>query len=75
MHEFTDNEVTCLFYAARGGDEPMINDTQRTAVLVLGELAREGNPDAGKALDQLYRAPSIHPLLREMIEVNRISMG
>jgi hypothetical protein len=73
MLSFTDARVTWLYYTARGGEEPMINDIQRTAVSILGELARAGNSDAAKALDQLCRTPSLHPLLKEMVGEYHIS--
>jgi hypothetical protein len=74
MHAFKSNRITWLYYTALGGEEVMINDVQKMAVSILLDLAWKGDPDAREALDQLDRSPSLHPLLKEMIEDNRTSV-
>ncbi len=73
MQTFGDDRVTWLYYAARSGEGPEIGEVQRTALSVLGELAKEGNSNAGEALERLSRVPSLHPLLKEMVLDYRLS--
>ena len=68
MKTFETPQATTLYYIALGNDEPMINHDQRTAVAALLENAQGGDPNARAVLETLYRKPSLHPFLREMIE-------
>jgi hypothetical protein len=71
MDNITDARVKFLFRIVNDGNEPMLNDQQRTAIKILGDMARSGNESAMKALTELLRAPFIHPLLRETIDAER----
>lgn len=62
-----DDPVYPLYILARGGGEPMINDVQKEAIRMLGDLAGQGNEQARLALYKLWRVPGYHMLLREMI--------
>lgn len=67
MFSFTDENVYALYMTVRCDAEPMINDTQREAVHLLGTLAHKGNADALAALHNLVCTPNLHPLLAEMV--------
>ena len=64
---FTDPHVTTLYFIVRE-EEPMIDEAQRHAISLLGELTGRGNRDAEKAMKMLVTAPRLHPLLREQLE-------
>jgi hypothetical protein len=49
----------------------MINDSMRTAVSMLTEIAGEGDTNAIAALETLNRKPSLHPHLKEIIRESR----
>lgn len=66
MEIFQDRQVLTLYNLARDRDESLIASDQKVAIEILGLMARNGNPQAGKALLALLRWPNLHPLLREL---------
>ncbi len=67
MHRYDDETVLYLYLSVKDGNEPMVNEIQRSAVDLLTEMARSGNTEAFRALEDLASAPMIHPILREQI--------
>ena len=68
MLHIHDPKVESLYLIAkRACCDIGIECDQREAVLLLGGYARSGNKEANTALNMLFRAPYLHPLLREMI--------
>ncbi|MDD4255967.1 MAG: hypothetical protein PHP59_11405 [Methanofollis sp.] len=67
MHRYDDENVLQLYLSIKDSNEPMVNEIQRNAVDLLTGMARNGNSEAGIALEDLARAPMVHPLLREQI--------
>ena len=71
MQSFHSDRINSLYYIARGNDEFMINDSMRTAVSMLTEIAGKGDTNAIAALETLNRKPSLHPHLKEIIRESR----
>jgi hypothetical protein len=62
-----NNAVFSLYFLARGGGEPMINDVQKEAIRQLSDRAVQGDRQAREALIRLWHVPGYHILLKEMI--------
>jgi hypothetical protein len=67
MHRYDDETVLQLYLSVKDGNEPMVNEIQRDAVDLLTSMARDGNNEASRALEDLAGAPMVHPILREQI--------
>jgi hypothetical protein len=67
MHRYDDETVLQLYLSIKDSNEPMVNEIQRNAVDLLTGMARNGNSEAGIALEDLAGAPMVHPILREQI--------
>ncbi|MDK2974211.1 MAG: hypothetical protein PWP08_582 [Methanofollis sp.] len=67
MHRYDDENVLQLYLSVKSDNGPMVNEIQRYAVDFLAMMARDGNTEAGIALEDLARAPMIHPILLEQI--------
>lgn len=67
MHRYDDETVLHLYLSVKDGNEPMVNGIQHNAVDLLTGMARDGNTEAFRALEDLAGAPMIHPILREQI--------
>ncbi|MBP1928875.1 hypothetical protein J2741_001422 [Methanolinea mesophila] len=68
MENIRDQNIESLYLIAkRACCDIGIECEQREAVHLLGEIARQGNKEADTALHMLFRAPFLHPLLREMV--------
>jgi hypothetical protein len=67
VYEIQDDGIRAIYCIARDEDGAEITEPQKEAVRQLKKLARQGNPDAGIALNLLGRVPDMHPFMRELL--------